>query len=33
MGSWGPLVKQLTEAPLEAEFESHLANDVLPNMF
>jgi len=30
-GVLGPLVKQLTEAALEAELESHLADDVLPN--
>jgi signal recognition particle subunit SEC65 len=30
-GVLGPLVKQLTEAVLEAELESHLADDVLPN--
>lgn len=26
-----PLIKQLTEAALEAEIESHIANDVVPN--
>ena len=30
-GVLAPLLKQLTEAALEAELESHLANDVLPN--
>jgi transposase-like protein len=30
-GVLGPLIKQLTEAALEAEIESHLAEDVLPN--
>lgn len=30
-GVLGPLVKQLTEAALEAELDSHLADDVLPN--
>lgn len=30
-GVLAPLVKQLTEAALEAELESHLADDVLPN--
>ncbi|RLA18875.1 MAG: hypothetical protein DRQ61_12310 [Gammaproteobacteria bacterium] len=30
-GILAPLVKQLTEAALEAELESHIANDVLPN--
>ena len=26
-----PLIKQLTEAALEAEIDSHIANDVVPN--
>ena len=26
-----PLIKQLTEAALEAEVDSHIANDVVPN--
>jgi len=30
-GVLGPLIKQLTEAALEAEIDSHLAEDVLPN--
>lgn len=30
-GVLAPLLKQLTEAALEAELESHLADDVLPN--
>ncbi|MEZ5347358.1 MAG: IS256 family transposase [Pyrinomonadaceae bacterium] len=30
-GVLGPLLKQLTEAALEAELDSHLAEDVLPN--
>lgn len=30
-GVLGPLVKQLTEAALEAELDSHLAEDVVPN--
>jgi putative transposase len=30
-GVLGPLVKQLTEAALEAELDSHLAQDVVPN--
>lgn len=30
-GVLGPLVKQLTEAALEAELESHLADDIFPN--
>jgi transposase-like protein len=30
-GVLGPLVKQLTEAALEAELDSHLAQDVIPN--
>ena len=30
-GVLAPLVKQLTEAALEAELDSHLADDVLPN--
>lgn len=30
-GVLAPLIKQLTEAALEAELESHLADDVLPN--
>ena len=30
-GVLGPLIKKLTEAALEAEIDSHLAEDVLPN--
>jgi len=30
-GVLAPLIKQLTEAALEAELESHLADDILPN--
>lgn len=30
-GVLGPLLKRLTEAALEAEIDSHLAEDVLPN--
>ena len=30
-GVLGPLLKQLTEAALEAELESHIADDVVPN--
>ena len=30
-GVLAPLIKQLTEAALEAELESHLANEVIPN--
>ena len=30
-GVLAPLIKQLTEAALEAELESHIADDVLPN--
>ncbi len=30
-GVLAPLLKQLTEAALEAELESHIANDVVPN--
>ena len=30
-GVLAPLVKQLTEAALEAELDSHLADDVVPN--
>ncbi len=30
-GVLAPLIKQLTEAALEGELESHLADDVLPN--
>ena len=30
-GVLAPLVKQLTEAALDAELESHIADDVLPN--
>jgi len=30
-GVLAPLIKQLTEAALEAEVESHIANDVVPN--
>ena len=31
-GVLASLVKQLTEAALEAELDSHLADDVLPNL-
>ncbi len=30
-GVLGPLVKRLTEAALEAELDSHLGDDVVPN--
>ena len=30
-GVLAPLIKQLTEAALEGELESHIADDVLPN--
>jgi hypothetical protein len=30
-GVLAPLIKQLTESALEAELESHIADDVLPN--
>jgi len=30
-GVLAPLIKQLTEAALEGEIESHIANDVVPN--
>ena len=30
-GVLAPLIKQLTEAALEGELDSHIANDVVPN--